>query len=435
MPDPRTPRSRSIVGAAAALALGLLVGAMYAASTCQSNQLGHLEASDRGDMSLGRAPRGRYDRALVAACGDGALTRHGHATILRRPYLQRTTSDGSWVVWTAETGAAMTAVVTRPDGAAIGTVDAEVDDTAPLPRGRQYVARLRALEPATIYCYELRDGDGALAGRTGFRTAPAPDRGAPVRFAALGDLGLRTVDQAAVLEQLKTVEPDLIVLTGDLAYTDGTLAEFETELLAPYADVMRNIPVFPASGNHEYRTADAAPFRQVFALPDNGGPAGRERWYSFDWGDVHFAVVDTERIGDAQLDWLDRDLERNRLPWTIVVGHRPPYASGHHGSDLEMRDEMVPIFERRRVPLVLLGHEHHYQRTEPIDGVTYVVSGGGGRGTRRVEAADYTAFAEQVSHFVYVIVEGTELRLWAIDAEGNTFDTLRLRLGAPHTGG
>jgi hypothetical protein len=87
------------------------------------------------------------------------------------------------------------------------------------------------------------------------------------------------------------------------------------------------------------------------------------------------------------------------------------------------------------VKLVLAGHEHDYERTRPVDGVTYVITGGGGKGTRPVGKGSWTAFSDAVIHFVYVTVEGDVLRLHAIDATGREFDGLELRRGAALAGG
>ena len=219
---------------------------------------------------------------------------------------------------------------------------------------------------------------------------------------------------------------DLVLHMGDIAYDSGTRAQFERVVFDVYADMLERFPMFPASGNHEYETEDALPFREAFALPENGGPGGIERWYSYDWGDVHFVVLDTELTGAEQAAWLDADLSANRRPWTIVYQHRPTFSSGDHGGDPEVQKWFMPLFVKHRVPLVLAGHDHHYERTNTIDGVTYVVTGGGGRGTRGVGQSDFTAFSEQVCNFVYVTINGNELTLHAIDGTGQEFDSLRL---------
>ena len=111
---------------------------------------------------------------------------------------------------------------------------------------------------------------------------------------------------------MATVPFDFMIHTGDIAYGGGTRAAFEGNFFRIYADYLKYFPVFPASGNHEYDSDDAAPFREVFVLPENGGPEGIERWYSYDWGDVHFVALDLERTGPVQAAWLDADLTANQ---------------------------------------------------------------------------------------------------------------------------
>jgi len=396
--------------------------ALVAAASC-GNELGRLSATRVGDLAHGNLERAAFDVRQAAACGSGGLTADGARALLRRPYLQKMTARSAEVLFTADSAQPPTVRLTRPDGSRVATVAARPDRSARLRRGQQFVAAFGDLEPARIYCYEIESGGAIWSRRTGFRTAPLPGVGAAATFVAVGDLGWRSGDQRAVLEQMMTVEFDFAVVTGDLAYPRGRLAELERKLFAVYAPIMRSVPFFVAAGNHDYKTKSGAPLRRSFSLFENGGAAGRERWYSFDWGDVHVVVLDTERMNRAQQAWLERDLERNRLPWTVVVAHRPPYSSGKHGSDLRVRERFVPLFERHRVALVLHGHEHSYERTLPINGVTYVITGGGGRGTRPVGASYFTAFSLQVAHFVVVRVEAEALRVVAIDALGREFDS------------
>ena len=78
--------------------------------------------------------------------------------------------------------------------------------------------------------------------------------------------------------------------------------------------------------------------------------------------------------------------------WKIVALHHPPYSSGRHGSTVGAREQLEPILVRRHVDLVLAGHDHHYERTHPHQGVTYVVSGGGCK-TTAVGHSRFTAAA------------------------------------------
>jgi 3',5'-cyclic AMP phosphodiesterase CpdA len=234
-----------------------------------------------------------------------------------------------------------------------------------------------------------------------------------------GDSGYGGSDQATLFDQIMTVPFDFVLHAGDLAYDEGTRGQFERTVFNVYAPLLREFAMFPVSGNHEYETEEAAPYLESFVLPENGD---HERYYSFDWGDVHFVGLDTERIGATQAQWLDADLMRNRLPWTIVLGHRPPYSSGEHGGDGDFIRHFIPVLEKYQVPLVLSGHEHQYERTRVRNGVTYIVTGGGGRGTRPVGSSSFTAFAEAVIHFLFVEVRGNRLVLHAIDGVGREFD-------------
>jgi len=427
----RQRRSRRGRVAASSGLAALLVVLALALPRCTVSELGHIRSRRTGDLGLGPAPRreqaARFAQACPAAAADAPSSGPAASPIRRGPYLQQVTDGAAEVLWTADPLAAPQVIAHRAGEATSITARAAVDASAPLPRGRQYVARLTGLRPATIYCYEVRDGARGLAGPFGFATAPAAGSGAPIRLVAFGDMGWRSGDQAAVLAQMSRVEFDLALMAGDTAYPEGRLAEFEHNLFPVYAPLMRSAPFFPASGNHEYLTAAAAPFRQVFSLPENGGPEGRERWYSFDWGDLHVVVLDSERLVPAQTRWLEADLAGTRAPWVIALFHRAVFSSGVHGPDLPTRAAFVPTLTRYRVPLVITGHEHDYERLHPPGGVTYVVTGGGGRGTRLVHAGgQYSGFAAQVAHFVYIVIERDRLRLWAVDASGQTFDTATL---------
>lgn len=397
--------------------------ALCALAACHGNETGRWHART-GDLSAGPTRREPAGRALRAACGGVLVTPAGRALLGRVPYLQRVSEQGAVLVWTQRSAAPPARLRVRPAGGAAWQLQRATGEAATGVAGFvQWQVALTRLAPATRYCYELHDGTGQLLFRAGFASAPAAGDRRAVRIGVLGDVGSGLADQWAVARALATVPLDLVLLAGDLAYDSGSLAEFDRNFFPAYAQLMPVVPFFPASGNHEYETADAAPFRQVFVLFDNGGPHGRERWYSFDWGQVHVAVLDSERLGAVQAAWLDRDLAATTRRWKLVLLHRPPFSSGVHGGDPEVRSWFVPIFERRGVALVLAGHDHDYERTHALRGVVYVVSGGGGRGSRPVGRSSFTAHAAQVAHLVQLVVTGAELRLHAIDASGREFDS------------
>jgi acid phosphatase type 7 len=389
---------------------------------CTTNESGNIGATRFGDTS-NPAERGSPIEALRDACGIGASTVSG-ALVSRQPYLQQVTSRSAMVGWVTLGTEPERVEVTRPDGTPVGTAAAVHEKTVVRTAGeRQMWSRIDGLEPDTIYCYSVENG-ALLNERTGFRTAPAADSARPVRFLAFGDSGGGGSDQYALLDQMFHFPYDLIIHTGDIAYASGTIHEFQRNVFDVYTELFRNLPFFPSAGNHEYKTSSAAPFRAVFALPEVSG----EKWYSYDWGRVHFVALDTEADYATQARWLDDDLAATTAPWKIVYLHRPPYSSGMHGSDSNLRAKLAPILEKHGVQLLLAGHDHHYERINPQSGVHYVVTGGGGIGTRSAGSSSFTAFAEEVIHFVYGEVLTDRMILHAVDATGVEFDSLVIPL-------
>jgi hypothetical protein len=119
----------------------------------------------------------------------------------------------------------------------------------------------------------------------------------------------------------------------------------------------------------------------MFTLPaggEAGGVAsGTEKYYSFDYGNIHFVCLDSmtsnRAVSGAMLTWVQNDLLQNSQPWTVAFWHHPPYTRGSHNSDYEtqlaeMRQNVLPILESYDVDLVLSGHSHSYERSFLIDG-------------------------------------------------------------------
>ena len=398
--------------------LSLLLGA------CAPNISGVVAADGTGTLLDPPAVRESPLATIADQCGDLGPT---DASVRREPYMQTVSASGARISWTSERAAAETLVVWTADGAP-AALPSEVEPTVYLAGATQRGVSLTALEPATIHCYELRDEAGnVLYGPTGFRTAPLDDAG-PIHIVAFGDSGFAGSDQRAVIDQLHTVPTDLILHVGDVAYDTGTMPELEATYFEMYTTLLSSVPVFPAIGDHDDATDGAGPYREAFSLPGNAGPAAAERYYSFDWGSVHVVVTDAINPSAAQVEFLERDLAAAEAAgqWMIAVASYPLYSSGFHGSYGSVRAAFEPVFQRHHVHLVLSGDDHDYERTVPIGGVTYMVTGGGGRSVRPVGTSSWTAFSMMALHFTYITIEGDVMRVRAIDATGREFDGVEI---------
>jgi hypothetical protein len=213
-----------------------------------------------------------------------------------------------------------------------------------------------------------------------------------MRFWSIGDAGFTGPDLDAVRDAYAlfagTSAADLFLLLGDNAYTFGNDSEYQAAVFDEHAAMLRRTPVWSVVGNHEALSSNSVtqtgPYFDMFSFPvaaEAGGIAsGTESYYSFDYGNVHFVVLDSEQspamAGTPMLLWLEADLQdavMNAPDWIIALWHRPPYSKGLlHNSDVEvaeirMRQFVVPILENYGVDVVFNGHSHSYERSYLID--------------------------------------------------------------------
>lgn len=212
-----------------------------------------------------------------------------------------------------------------------------------------------------------------------------------------------------------------VAMLGDISYygtfRDRHEAVFDRPM-RPLVDAGVRFDL--ALGNHDEGEAE----RELLGLPG--------RHYSVPTGPAELFYLDTSTPGrladpaDQQLEWLDGALAASERQWRIVAVHHPPYSSGHHRSELLVRELIEPIVRRHRVDLVLAGHDHHYERTVPIDGVTYVVSGGGCK-PRPTGSSDFTVVVDATLQFLHLDIDGDRLTGRAVRPDGSLIDTFGLR--------
>jgi acid phosphatase type 7 len=365
--------------------------------------------------------RGRFAQVLRAAGtflgGDGEAN-----TPPREPYMQGVTAYSAVICW----------VSAGPDAGVVEygkTPELGRKEAQPRVGGRHAVA-LTGLDPGSTYHYRVEGAGGSSA--TGcFCTAPAGDD-SRFSFAVVGDSGSGGKGQLAVAALLERLRPDLVLHTGDVVYPAGQERHYDRRFFAPYRNLIKTVPLFPVLGNHDVRKGNGAAFLENFH-PPLGSPGSTKRYYSFDWGNTHFVALDSELYhGDRgsdpeeQRDFLERDLATTRKHWRIVFLHRSPYGSSRHGGDEKVREDLEPLFATHGVDLVFSGHDHVYERTVPIRGVTYVVSGGGGRRLYPAGRSARTVSSVSAHHAVLVRVDGGHLSLEAVEAGGTYVDRLDL---------
>ncbi len=307
------------------------------------------------------------------------------ASVTRGAYLQMGTANAMTVRW--RTNIATDSRVQF--GTIQGTLSQTVDDAN---LTTEHEVRLTNLIANTKYFYSIGTTTQTLAGNDTnhfFVTSPNAGQAAPYRIWVLGDSGTADANAQAVrnayLTYTGSTYTNLTLMLGDNAYENGTDAEYQTAVFNMYPSVLRQTPLWSTIGNHDTAQStnppSSLPYFQMFTLPANaeaGGVAsGTEKYYSFNYGNIHFICLDSmtssRATTGAMITWMKNDLAQNIQPWVVAFWHHPPYTKGSHDSDTEaqlaeMRTNVLPILESWGVDLVLSGHSHSYERSFLIDG-------------------------------------------------------------------
>jgi len=259
-----------------------------------------------------------------------------------------------------------------------------------------------------------------------FRTAADASRDNFV-FVAMGDHRSNPSAHLSVVNRVIAINPDLCVDTGDLVGNGDNASEWDPQFFTPEKELMKSVCLFPAIGNHEY---DYTNYLDYFYLPT--GP-GNERYYSFDYGNAHFVALDTNisySAGSAQYTWFVNDLQSTTKPWRFVYFHHPPYSSSSHGSNTNVRAQLCPVIEANGVQMVFSGHDHDYERSY-VNGVYYIVTGGGGAPLYPAGTSSWTQFSASAYHACKVSIAGNNLTLEAIKPDGTVIDSFATSTGVP----
>lgn len=352
---------------------------------------------------------GVQNQASFVASDQGVLsfTIPAPVNLTKGPYLQSVTPDSIIVVW--ETEVPGDSVVEYGLTSAYGLEATDATSTT------HHAVTIEGLSPYTTYHYRVQTNGSVLSDDSTFKTAADVTQGT-FSFAVYGDNRTNHADHQSVVNRALTLAPDFVLNTGDLV-ENGTVAGQWDTFFDIEQELLRTAPFFPCLGNHERNSSN---YFALFHLPNN------ERYYSFDYGNAHIVALEVDgyqsySAGSTQYNWLASDLASTSQPWKFVFFHFPPYSSGSHGSDLTAQRDLVPLFEQYGVQIVFNGHDHDYERSL-VNGVNYIVSGGGGAPLYSVGSGPYTVYAESTLHVVSLSANQHTLTSVGVRPDGTTFD-------------
>ncbi len=381
---------------------------------------------------------------------------------------------------------------------------------------RVYAATLSNLKPGKRFSYRI-SADGKVIFESASIARKAAKKAS--RFVVFGDCAANTKGQREVAFHAAQQKPDYIFITGDIVYSRGRVSEYQTNFWPIYnadqADPTQGAPLLRSTlftgviGNHDSqpivdfdKTPDGLAYYLYWAQPTNGpmlqpgdkqvpilqgaeaikkkfldatvGQYPRMANFSFDYGNVHWTVLDSNVYVDWTSEefrqWVRNDLKAaSKAKWRIVGLHHPPFNSSKiHFKEQRVR-VLADIFEEGKVDLVLAGHVHNYQRTHPLTfkvapgfilgknaevpgqwtldksfdgdkntspkGVIYITTGAGGANLYNTEQnadpASWQEFTKQfvsnIHSFSVIDAEAKQLTLKQISAEGKELDRFTIK--------
>ena len=252
--------------------------------------------------------------------------------------------------------------------------------------------------------------------------APLPDVPGGYRVAVIGDMGEGTASQVKTVEQIMKWAPTHVATVGDNVYPFGREKDWAERFDPQYERLRMFTQWQPALGNHDYYDGNLTPYFNRF--PNLQGRA----YYTWSLGPAQFFVLDTEQRLDgtsAQQAWLAAELAKSTAQYRVIQMHRPIVGtrSGSVGDDL--KGSLGPLLARYGVQLVLAGHVHGYERTKPVDGTVYVITGGGGASTYAYPGRlpEFSAARVARHHHLQLSFDATRMIVRAVDDKGAAMDT------------
>lgn len=294
--------------------------------------------------------------------------------------------------------------------------------------------KVEGLAADTSYSYSLKTG--APYEKQSVSTGPyevktLPEEG-PFTFAILGDSRTHPEDWEKVAAAVTTAKPILSVFVGDMVSDGRVDHQWDVEFFAPAKEFLATIPFYGIMGNHE---GNCPLFSQIFATPSG------KNWAQ-EVGPVLLIGIDGNMDWSSEgalAQWLEKLLAETSADFIFLGSHWPAWTSGWHGrlgADgrprerpiLQGQDVIMPLLKKYNASAMFAGHDHIYERSDPTNGVTMVITGGAGaplsgkRPDGELQNPFSTVFASAF-HYCLLAVDGDVCTMNVVDLEGTVIDT------------
>lgn len=318
----------------------------------------------------------------------------------------------------------------------------------------QYTAQIDDLKPERAYEYRITDG-GASNPWHNLKTAD--DGKFTVMIFTDSQCGGSYDTWGSVANSAfdRTWDVNMFVNVGDIVDNGEDREQWE-DWMEQIKNYLPILPFAPVMGNHEtysreWTVRPPVAYLNYFATPDNGVENFSRRFYSFDFGAAHFAVLDTqwdelgEEVIDAQKNWLRQDMASTDKPWKIIFMHkdvlqyrikgRPERKEGFS----DIGEIFMPEFDALGIDIVFTGHLHTYRNRGRMknfrhddSGTLYIMTGLSGNvryaGLWLDHVFDkFVAAQPEIDNYLTLEIEGKTLTITTFLANGKSFDEIILQ--------
>ena len=242
------------------------------------------------------------------------------------------------------------------------------------------------------------------------------------RFAVIGDTGTGEAPQYELAREMVTARGifpfDFVLMLGDNIYGASRPKDYEQKFELPYKPLLdAGVKFYASLGNHDN------PNERMYKLFNMNGA----NYYTFKKGNARFFALDSDYMDAKQLAWLENELKSaGDQDWKICYFHHPLYSSGRmHGSAIELRSLLEPLFVKYGVNVVFAGHDHIYERVRPQKGIYYFTEGSSGQlragGLKHTELTEKGFDSDRA--FMLVEIAGDQLHFETLSRGGQQVDS------------
>lgn len=314
-------------------------------------------------------------------------------------------------------------------------------------------ATLTNLKPGTQYYYRVGDDTKNWSPIYSFRTENNDTN--QFKFLVFGDSQSGVANNPdyslwhSTVQNASKANPDasFFVNVGDLVEVGRSNAHWNNWFAADKG-VIDSISFMPVQGNHETydinnNKTEPTLYEGQFNVPHNG-PYNNSQAYSYDYGNVHFVVLDSQFLEEQihptlvndERAWLDKDLNQTEKEWKVVFWHKSPYYTKPYRTYEDIKAAFGPILDKYHVDVVFNGHDHAYSRTYPIkndtivsspaQGTVYIITGRSGAKYYNDNAPkvwDANFFDPQdMPNYIVVDVNGSKMEIKNYKMDGTLVD-------------